>query len=48
MDVESSRSVTIGGVRIYNYWQGSDFDGVEMEIETIFRRLGWLIEQSKR
>jgi len=43
IDVECMDSVTFGGFTAHNYWQGDDFNGVESEIETVFRRLGWLI-----
>jgi hypothetical protein len=43
MSVECGESAQIGKVLAFNYWQGHDFDEADLEIENVFRRLGWLI-----
>ncbi len=41
MVVECSHNHWVGELQVFNYWQGSDFDDVEQEIDRLFRRLSW-------
>ena|GEM_PF-1761231 len=43
MGVECSESAQIGSILVYNYWQDGDFDAIQAELDTILRRLGWLM-----
>jgi hypothetical protein len=43
MDNERKQSVTIGGTTVQNYWQGNDFDPIQVCIEEAFKKIGWLL-----
>jgi hypothetical protein len=42
MNSERQECAQIGSSVVYNYWQAEDFNRIEMSIEQVFRRLGWL------
>ncbi|CAN5519458.1 hypothetical protein BH11ARM2_BH11ARM2_23440 [soil metagenome] len=44
MGVECNDSTQIGSIVVTNYWMDDDFSPIEVEIERLLRRLGWLMK----
>jgi hypothetical protein len=42
MAQERGLSAPVGEVTVYNYWQGNDFDEIDVSMSELFERLTWL------